>query len=50
MGRVDDKVILVSGAARGLGASHARLLVEEGAKVVVADILDEQGRALAVQA
>lgn len=49
MGRVDEKVVLISGAARGLGASHARLLIEEGAKVVLADILDEQGKALAAE-
>lgn len=47
MGRVDGKVALISGAARGMGASHARLLVAEGAMVVLADILDEEGQALA---
>ncbi len=47
MGRVDTKVALISGAARGMGESHARLLVAEGAKVVIADILDDQGQALA---
>jgi 3alpha(or 20beta)-hydroxysteroid dehydrogenase len=47
MGRVDDKVALISGAARGMGASHARLLVAEGANVVIGDILDDDGRALA---
>ena len=47
MGRVDDKVALISGAARGMGASHARTLVAEGAKVVIGDILDEEGQALA---
>ncbi len=38
MGRVDDKVALVTGAAQGLGAETARLLVMEGAHVVVTDI------------
>lgn len=47
MGRVNQKVVLVTGAARGMGAAHARLLVSEGAQVVVTDILDEEGEALA---
>jgi 3alpha(or 20beta)-hydroxysteroid dehydrogenase len=47
MGRVDGKVALISGGARGMGASHARALVAEGARVVVGDILDFQGKALA---
>ena len=47
MGRVEAKVALISGAARGMGASHARLLAAEGAKVVIGDILDEEGQALA---
>ncbi|MCF3939453.1 MULTISPECIES: glucose 1-dehydrogenase [Gordonia] len=47
MGRVDDKVALISGGSRGMGAAHARMLVDEGAKVVIGDILDEEGKALA---
>ncbi|VIO69255.1 3-alpha-(or 20-beta)-hydroxysteroid dehydrogenase [Bradyrhizobium ivorense] len=49
MGRVNNKVILVTGGARGMGAAHARLLVAEGAKVVITDILDTEGGALAAQ-
>ena len=44
---LEGKVALISGAARGMGEAHARRLVEEGAKVVLADILDDVGKALA---
>lgn len=47
MGRFDGTVALVSGGARGMGASHVRALVDEGAKVVIGDILDDDGNALA---
>jgi 3alpha(or 20beta)-hydroxysteroid dehydrogenase len=47
MGRVDGKVVLISGGAQGMGASHAQMLVAEGAKVVIGDILDDKGNALA---
>ena len=43
MGRIDGKVVLISGGARGMGASHAELLVREGARVVIGDVLGEEG-------
>ena len=47
MGRVDGKVALISGGARNIGGASARMLVAEGAKVVIGDLLDEEGAALA---
>ncbi|GAC49963.1 glucose 1-dehydrogenase [Gordonia aichiensis] len=49
MGRVDGKVAIITGGARGTGAEHARALVAEGGKVVIGDILDDEGKALAAQ-
>jgi 3alpha(or 20beta)-hydroxysteroid dehydrogenase len=46
MGRLDGKVALVSGGARGMGASHAHAIVREGGQVVVGDVLEEEGRKL----
>ncbi|BCT75148.1 trans-4-hydroxycyclohexanecarboxylate dehydrogenase [Sinomonas cyclohexanicum] len=45
--RVAEKVALISGAARGMGASHAQVLAAHGANVVIADLLEDEGRALA---
>ncbi|RAS33156.1 SDR family NAD(P)-dependent oxidoreductase [Paraburkholderia bryophila] len=45
--RFQDKTVLITGAARGQGAAEARRFVSEGAKVVLSDVLDEEGRALA---
>jgi 3(or 17)beta-hydroxysteroid dehydrogenase len=47
MGRVQDKIAVVTGGAGGLGGSAARLMAKEGAKVVIADLADEQGQARA---
>jgi len=47
MGRFDEKVVIVTGAARGQGEAEARLFASQGAKVLLADVLDEQGQAVA---
>ena len=47
--RLRGKVALISGGARGMGASHARAMVAEGAEVVLGDVLDEEGRAVAAE-
>jgi NAD(P)-dependent dehydrogenase (short-subunit alcohol dehydrogenase family) len=44
MGRLDGKVALISGGARGQGAVEAQLFAREGAKVVLGDLLDEAGK------
>ncbi|OZC83482.1 3-alpha-hydroxysteroid dehydrogenase [Rhodococcus sp. 06-418-1B] len=45
--RLQDKVAIITGAARSMGAEQARLFVAEGARVVIADILDDEGKRLA---
>ena len=47
MNRLTNKVALISGGARGLGAEFARALASEGASVVIGDVLDEDGCQLA---
>ena len=44
MHRLDGKIALVTGAARGTGAAIARRFVAEGARVVLVDVLDDRGR------
>ena len=47
MDRLRGKVILISGGARGQGAAEARLFVAEGARVVIGDVLEPEGRRVA---
>ena len=48
-GRLSGKVAIVTGGARGQGASHARVMVREGAKVALTDLRTELGEALAAE-
>jgi NAD(P)-dependent dehydrogenase (short-subunit alcohol dehydrogenase family) len=52
MNQLDGKIALISGAARGIGAAAARLVAKAGATVILADLLDEEGRqtALSIEA
>src|SRR6266481_5390872 len=47
MKRFDNRTVIITGSARGMGASHARGFVAEGANVVIADVLEQEGRTLA---
>ncbi|AZV43345.1 3-alpha-hydroxysteroid dehydrogenase [Peribacillus asahii] len=49
MARLDGKIAIITGAAQGMGASHARKFIEKGAKVVLTDLNDEKGSALAAE-
>ncbi|HIN04992.1 MAG TPA: SDR family NAD(P)-dependent oxidoreductase, partial [Dehalococcoidia bacterium] len=46
MMRLEGKVAIVTGGARGMGAAEARLLAREGAKVTIADVLEDEGKAV----
>ena|SRR5258708_22352739 len=45
--RFSNRTVIITGGARGMGASHVRGFVAEGANVVIADVLEQEGRALA---
>lgn len=47
--RVDGKIAVVTGGAQGMGAAHVRLLAEHGARVVIADLSEDAGQALAAE-
>ena len=47
--RLENKVAIVSGAASGMGAATARRFAKEGAKVVIADMLEAEGKAVAAE-
>ncbi len=47
--KVDELAVLITGGARGIGGATARLLAEGGARVMITDVLDEEGAALAAQ-
>jgi len=49
MKRLEGKVAIITGAAQGMGASHARKFVEEGAKVVLTDLNKEKGEVLSAE-
>lgn len=49
MERIKDKVMIITGAAQGMGKVHAECAIAEGAKVVITDINEEKGNEVAKQ-
>ena len=47
MSRLDGKIVVVTGGARGIGAEIARAMIAEGAKVIIGDVLERDGETLA---
>ncbi len=49
MGKLNGRIAIITGGARGMGAATVRLFAREGARVVIADVLDAEGQALAAE-
>lgn len=49
MERLSGKIAIITGAAQGMGAAHAKLFIEQGAKVVLTDLNEEKGNATAAE-
>src|SRR5256884_5315041 len=47
VGRFDNRTVIVTGGSRGMGSGHVRGFVAEGANVVIADVLEQEGRTVA---